>query len=98
DWRNSAKKYVKDMREKASKAAEEGGKSNVDEEGLGLIDRKAEKSGFFTDIRLVVVSDTKFAADEHLTNILSSFDQFTKETGNKFKKSKNTKSFVNDFI
>lgn len=98
DWRNSAKKYVKDMREKASKAMQEGKSSNVDEEGLSLIDRKAEKSGFYTDIRLVVVSDTKFTAEEHLTNILSSFDQFTKETGNKFKKNKGVKNFVNDFI
>lgn len=98
DWRNDAKSYVKKMREKASKDKENGGSTKVDEESLGLIDRKAEKSGFFTDIRLVVVSDTKALADEHLTNMLSSFDQFTKETGNKFKKQKNPEGFVHDFI
>src|SRR5690606_14267074 len=55
-------------------------------------------SGFFADIRMAVVSDSKMLADEHLTNMISSFDQFTKESGNKFVKKKDDKSFVKDFV
>lgn len=93
DWRNDAKKYVQDKRKKQS---EDGGGGN--DETLGHIERKVEKSGFFTDIRLVVVSPSASAAEEHLTNMLSTFDQFTKEAGNKFKKGGKPKTFVKDFV
>ena len=100
DWRNDAKAYVKAKRDKAAKSTEEGGSksSAPDDESLGLIDRKAEKSGFFADLRVAVVSDTKMQAEEHLNNILSSFDQLSKETGNKLKKKKKVVNFVHDFI
>jgi hypothetical protein len=95
DWRNEAKKYVQDQRKKAG---EEGGKGKKeDDDVLSNIDRKAEKSGFFADIRLVSVSESKEMANEHLTNMLSSFDQFTKESGNKFTKAK-SENFVRDFV
>jgi hypothetical protein len=97
DWRNDAKKFVKDMRKPAEDGKENKNKK-YDDETLGNIDRKAEKSGFYADIRLIVVSDTKAEADEHLTNMVSAFDQFTKESGNKFKKSKDAKDFLKDFV
>ncbi|MBL8014890.1 MAG: TraM recognition domain-containing protein [Candidatus Doudnabacteria bacterium] len=95
DWRNKAKKYVEDMR----KPAEEGKTKpkKIDEDTLSSIDRKAEKSGFYADIRLLAVSPSMSAAKEHLTNMLSAFDQYTKEGGNRFAKS-SPKTFVRDFI
>jgi hypothetical protein len=96
DWRNDAKKYIEDMR----KPDEEGKpkKKKVNDDTLSAIDKKAEKSGFFADIRLIVVSPSKFAAGEHLNNMVSAFDQYTKESGNRFKKGKPGDGFVRDFI
>jgi hypothetical protein len=94
-WRNSAKKYVQDVRKPAVEGET---KPTVNDDTLSAIDHKAEKSGFFTDIRLVAVSPSLTVAQEHLTNMLSSFDQYTKEAGNKFKTDKSTKTFVRDFV
>lgn len=95
EWRNNAKKYVEDMR----KPDEEGKpkKKKIGDDTLSSIDRKAEKSGFYADMRLVVVSPSGAMAKEHLANMLSSFDQYTKEGGNKFSKG-SSKTFVRDFI
>lgn len=95
EWRNNAKKYVEDMR----KPDEEGKpkKKKVGDDTLSSIDRKAEKSGFHADIRLVAVSPDMAMAKTHLGNMLSSFDQYTKEGGNRFTKS-SPKTFVKDFI
>lgn len=95
EWRNKAKKYVEDMR----KPAEDGKpkKKKVDDDTLSAIDRKAEKSGFYADIRLVTVSPSMAVAKEHLANMLSAFDQYTKEGGNRFTKS-SSDTFVRDFI
>lgn len=99
DWRNKARDYVKKMRE--APTDEEGKKKvKVDDEALNLIDKKIQKSGFFTNIRLLVVSDDKFSADSHLANVLSSFDPFTKEGSNRFKKISADKlsNFASDFV
>ncbi|MCA9379180.1 hypothetical protein KC640_02020, partial [Candidatus Dojkabacteria bacterium] len=85
DWRNEAKKFIEDMR-KQTGDDEKPKPKKVNEDTLSAIDHKAEKSGFFADVRLVVVSPSMNVAKEHLTNMLSSFDQYTKEAGNKFAK------------
>lgn len=98
EWRNQAKDYVKKTREKNADTEKKGGK--VNEDTLEFIESKAEKPGFFTDIRLVVASNDKYEADSHVSNMLSSFDQFTKEGANRFKKidSKKLKKIVTDVI
>lgn len=96
EWRNKAKKYVSDMRK--ADDPEKPKPKKVDEETLSSIDRKTEKSGFYADARLVVVSPSMAQAKEHLANMLSSFDQYTKEGANKFSKAKPTDSFVKDFV
>lgn len=95
EWRNAAKKYIEDVRKQ--NADSEKPKIKVNDDTLSAIDHKAEKSGFYSDIRLVVVSPNMSLAREHLTNILSSFDQYTKEAGNKFAKDK-SHTFVRDFV
>lgn len=99
NWRNDAKDYIKKVRESKSDPDK---KSSVvvSDETLALIDKKTEKSGFYTDVRIVVSSDSDEAADIHITNILSTFNHYTKEGGNKFKKmdEKKMKKIIKDFI
>jgi hypothetical protein len=98
EWRNKAKKLVKDARKPGEEGKENPLSKKYDDETLSAIDRKAEKSGFFADIRLVVVSEIKEMAQDHLANMASAFDQYTKESGNSFKREKAGASFVKDFI
>ncbi len=98
DWRNSAKKFLEEARKPDTEEAPNKLKGKYNDDTLSAIDRKAEKSGFYTDIRLVVVSETETEAKEHLANMLSAFDQYTKEAGNRFSKKKTSKTFVRDFI
>lgn len=98
EWRNSAKDYIKNIKDNNSDPEKK--KIKVNEDTLGFIESKAGKSGFHTDIRLVIMSETKEEADAHLSNFLSSFDQYTKEGGNRFEKKsdKKLKRIVSDVI
>lgn len=107
EWISSAKKYVEKVRDDAKpKDAEEGkpapkpAKQKVDDQTLQLIEKKAEKPAYYTDIRIVVISPEKYSADSHMTNIMSGFEQYSKIGGNKFKKvSKDElKNISRDFI
>jgi hypothetical protein len=102
EWRDSAKEYIEKQRE--PETDEEGKpkkkKNKVDSNALSLIERKIEKAGFYSDIRIVIASESDMLAKSHLANVLSAFDQFTRESGNRFKKvdSKALKNIVKDFI
>lgn len=98
-WRNEAKALVKKLREPA-KEGEKTSKTQFNDDTISLIDKKADKSGFYSDIRIVCVSDSKFGADSNLANILSVFDQFLKEAGNRFKKIKESdlSNIAEDFV
>jgi hypothetical protein len=100
DWRNSAKDFVKKLREPPKEGEKKPSKPKFNDDTISLIDKKAEKSGFYADVRIVVVSESKYSADSHLINILSTFDQYTKEAGNRFKKVKDNqlKKIVDDVI
>lgn len=100
EWRKASKSYLKDIREESSDPDKK--KKDVKEydDTMSLIDKKTAKSGFYVDIRLVAVSDSDEMANIHLSNMLSGFDQFTKEGGNRFKKAsdKARKKIVTDII
>ena len=102
EWINNAKDYIKKIREDATpkEEGEKPSKPKESESTLSLIEKKSQKSGFHTDVRIAVVSNDKASADSHLANILSTFDQYTKEDGNHFKKLKkeNTKKIAKDFV
>ncbi len=102
EWRNKAKSYVKKMREALNPTDEDKKKSKpkVDEEALGMVDRKVQKAGFYADVRILVISDDKYSADSHMANIMSTFDHYSKEGGNRFKKisKDNLKTIESDFI
>lgn len=68
-----------------AKSAE--GKSGIDQDFLKGVDKKISKPGFDVVIRIVSVSNDKFAAQSHLRNLTSSFEQFTNVRYTKFKKS-----------
>ncbi len=98
DWRNDGKKYISKVRE--NNADPEKKKIDVDDDVLAGIEKKCEKAGFFTDIRIVSVAATDGEAVTNLAGFLSSFDQFAKEGSNKLKKKGDSdkKGFITDFI
>lgn len=98
DWRKEGKKYVSKVRE--NNADPEKSKIDVDDDVLVSIEKKCEKSGFFTDIRLVSVAKNDTDAITNLGGLLSSFDQLNKEGSNKFKKKgeSDKKAFIRDFV
>jgi hypothetical protein len=73
---------------------------NVDPKFLEGIENKIGKAGFNVSIRLVSLAKDKITADSHLLNVITSFEQFTDVTYNKFKKKKfaSSKKTVDDFI
>ncbi|MBD3362950.1 hypothetical protein GF362_04480 [Candidatus Dojkabacteria bacterium] len=101
-WRKDAKKYVKKVRDNNSDP--EKSKIEVDEDTLTAIEKKAEKAGFATDIRLVSVAKEEQIAKTNLDNLVYVFDQFSKQGANKFKKVKykfskrNQRKFIKKFI
>jgi hypothetical protein len=100
EWRNLAKKYVKKFRDIIRDPEKNNKLTDVDNEEIQLIEKKASKPGFFTDVRLVTVSDSLEKAEIHLRNMKSSLDHYTKEGGNSFKSLMNreVKNIVDDFI
>lgn len=98
DWRNAGKGYVKKVRD--NNADPEKKKMDVDDDVLMSIEKKCEKPGFHTDIRLVSVAESDSEAVTNLGSLLSVFDQFAKEGSNTLKKkgTMNKGAFVKDFI
>jgi len=98
EWRNAGKKYVNKVRE--NNADPEKKKMDVDDDVMASIEKKCEKPGFYTDIRLVSVAENDGEAVTNLGSLLSVFDQFNKEGSNKLKKkgTSNKKEFITDFI
>lgn len=96
DWRNDGKKFVNKVRENNSDP--EKSKINVDEEVLAGIEKKTEKVGFFTDVRIVSVAKSSDEASANLTAVASALDQFKYEGVNEFKKESLSNSAQQKFI
>jgi len=74
-WSKRGRKFIA-----ATKKAEsnpETAKYSADPKELEGIENKISKPGFYTAIRVVVSSSSQEAADAHLANIISVFDQFS---------------------
>ncbi len=103
DWNKSVKDYIKAQNEKTDDQSKDGNekpkpkKKDFSDEELNLMSKKVEKPNFYADIRLVIVSATKENAENHVQNLMSVFDQLTKEGGNAFKKEKSKTPDI-DFI
>ncbi len=101
DWRESGKKFVRKVRDNNSDP--EKNKMDVDDEVLAAIEKKCEKVGFLTDIRIVGVARSKEDAESNVQGVTSALDQFKQDSSNLFiqKKPKSSfekKDFIRDFI
>ena len=88
EWRKSSKAYIKEIRDKSSDPENKSKEVKEYDDTISLIDKKTTKPGFYVDVRIITVSANEASAETHLANIVSNFDQFTKEGSNKFKKDK----------
>jgi len=90
-----------EQKEKDKQELKENKLSPMEEEMVKGLDEKASKAGLDVNVRVVVSSEDKDRVAELLTNIVSSFSQFSiYEFGNAFQKSipSNKKKFLHDFI
>jgi hypothetical protein len=98
-WRLAGRKHVSTSR---TAAANPENPVNVDTEFLEGIEKKINQPGFYTKIRLVSIAKDSFAAQNHIANLQSSFEQFTDPKYNKFVLKTGllwgTKKIIDDFI
>ena len=81
DWAKVGREYISSTKKKESNPEE--AKYNVEAKTLEAIENKVSKSGFETEIRIIISSQNKSLAKMHLDNIKSSFSQFN-SAHNKF--------------
>ncbi len=95
-WSKKGRKYIAST--KKAESNPETAKYSADPKELEGVENKISKPGFYAVIRVVVSSSSQEAAEAHLANIVSVFDQFNGI--NKFKKNKNwiKGNFISDFI
>ncbi len=95
-WSKQGRKYISST--KKAESNPETAKYSADPKELEGVENKISKPGFNVVIRIVVSSSSQEAAEAHLANIISVFDQFNGI--NKFKRNKHLLkgSFINDFI
>ena len=96
EWKKLGKGHI--SKTKKSEANPETAKYSTDSKEIEAIENKLTKPGFNVTVRIVVSSSSKEAADAHLSNITSSFTQYS--GANSFKKNKIRLKglFVTDFI
>lgn len=96
-WATRGKTYIAKI--KKQEANPETSKYATDPKTLEAIDNKCNKPGFKTTIRLVVCSNSEHEAKAHMSNLMSSFEQFNGDL-NGFKKNRHLvkKLFLIDFI
>lgn len=95
-WSKLGRAYI--AKTKKSESNPETAKYSADPKELEGIENKISKPGFYTTIRLVVSSSTKEAAEAHLENMATAFNQFS--GSNAFTKGKIwiKGNFITDFI
>jgi hypothetical protein len=96
-WSSQGHAYIAKI--KKQEANPETSKYAHDPKSLEAIDAKCNKPGFKTTVRLVVCSTDEHQAKAHLSNLISSFDQFNGDQ-NGFKKNRHLikKLFLIDYI
>jgi len=95
-WKDAGKKWVKKEKDPGKENAP---KAPPDAKQLEAVEGKISKSGFETIVRIVVSSTSADSAKVHLTNIKTSFEQFSGPYNN-FSGAKvgSEKSFLTEFI
>ncbi len=95
-WRRQGSSFISRVKRRSADP-EKGGA--VDTSFLEGVEKKISRPGFNVAIRLISTSDSRFTADDHVRNLLTSFEQFTDVKYNSFKGSrKNSWRLIHDFI
>ncbi|MBN1169377.1 type IV secretion system DNA-binding domain-containing protein [Candidatus Woesebacteria bacterium] len=96
-WQKQGGEFVSSTKKQESDP--EKAKYKVGGKTLESVENKISKPGFETCVRMVVVSDNEASAKAHLTNINSSFAQFSSDM-NRFgsRKVRNTGKFIENFL
>ena len=96
-WQKAGRSYISQT--KKAEADPETAKYSVDPKTYEEIENKCSKPGFLTTVRMVVSSNTKEAAEAHLSNMTGAFSQYNSDH-NGFSKAKHRfkKLFMIDFI
>ncbi|MBI3290466.1 TraM recognition domain-containing protein [Candidatus Microgenomates bacterium] len=97
DWRGAGHAFI--AKTKKAEADPEKASYKVDAKTLEAIENKIGKPGFEVSLRIVTTAPTLEAAKMHLSNIRSSFEQFSSDL-NSFKSRKIFRKgqFVDDFL
>jgi len=97
DWQKTGKSFISSTKKQESDP--EKAKFSVPAKTLEAVENKVSKPGFETNIRIVVVADSEASAGAHLTNIISSFGQFSGDmNGFSGRNIRRKGSFVENFI
>ncbi len=96
-WQKQGSGFISQTKKQESDP--EKAKHSVSSKELEAVENKISKLGFETTIRIVVVANDKEKAEAHLTNINSTFAQFSSDL-NRFtsKKIRNKGAFVENFL
>lgn len=76
-WQKSGRAFI--SKTKKTESDPEKAKYNIDPKTYEEIENKCSKPGFDTTVRIVVNSTTKESANAHLSNLTSSFSQFSSD-------------------
>jgi hypothetical protein len=96
-WQKNGRGYLSST--KKSESDPEKASYGVSAKTLEAIEAKISKPGFETSIRMVVVSKDMESAKAHLSNLGSSFEQFSGEfNGFSGRKIRNKTAFMEDFL
>ncbi|MEK7470468.1 MAG: DUF87 domain-containing protein, partial [Patescibacteria group bacterium] len=97
EWQKEGSRFISDTKKQESDP--EKAKYSTSAKTLEAVEQKVSKPGFDTSIRIVVVAETEDAAKNHLTNIGSSFSQFSSDMNSiKSRKIWSKGSFMEDFL
>ncbi len=97
EWQKEGRAFISNTKKQESDPTK--AKFSVSAKTLEAVENKVSKPGFAVAIRIVVVSESETTANVHLSNIASSFAQYSSDV-NSFtsKKIKNKGAFVENFI
>ncbi len=102
-WRDAGIGYLNKVKDYNSDPEKKN--INVPEDVLRGIEMKCSKTGFATNVRLVAVGQSKAVSKTLLSNLIGTFEQFSRPNMNKFSKYKfkklmpwERKQFVFDFL
>src|SRR4030067_2358340 len=96
-WQSNGRNFISSTKKSESDPSK--ASFSVGAKTLEAVESKITKPGFEAIIRIVVASGTEVQSQLHLTNIKSTFEQFSSDTnGFGTRKIKNKGAFLNDFL